>query len=60
MALCSLLFFLPVLSLLQKLHWVEALRFLDGCDAVLLLLELDNERGLPSALLLRGLLGLGL
>lgn len=36
-------YFVPVFSLLQKLHWVQALWFLDWCDAILLLLELDNE-----------------
>lgn len=33
---------LPVLSLLQDPHWVQALRFLDRRDAVLLLLHLEH------------------
>lgn len=38
---------LPVFPLLQNLHGVQALRFLDGADPALLLLQLQDGRGLP-------------
>lgn len=44
----------PVLSLLQDLHGVEALRFLDGADTALLLLQLQDRRRLPRGRLLHG------
>lgn len=42
----------PVLSLLQDLHGVQALRFLDGADTALLLLQLQDRRRLPRGRLL--------
>lgn len=46
---------LPVLSLLQDLHWVQPTRFLNGSDAVLLLVQHHGrrERGLARRLCLR-------
>ena len=45
---------LPVLPLLQNLHGVQALRFLDWADPALFLLQLQDGRGLPRGRLRYG------